>query len=280
MATSHRYRIVIYGSFAKSFHLALRPSSPIWNGVEGVEDVLMIPDTPDAIILDHLDSDVITVLIPLSVENSINAPKKFISLLPEADAIQTLHNKNLFADFIKKNNLTNYFPVTFTSLDNINYPCVLKRTNLADGAGIIIVPSESALKAALKHPLWAGQETIIQSFIPGNKEYVTHAICQNGKIIWECTFLYKMKDANPMRKSASNYVFHEVATSLKIIGIIESVIRLLNYSGPINVDYKILHNSPILFEINPRFGASLMKERSAKYLREALNALLKAAVAY
>ncbi len=278
MASAQKYSVVIYGSFAKSYHKALHPHSRVWDGIENIVDVKTIPDDRDAKLPQHPDADVITVVIPLSVENSINAPKEFHSLIGDAAALNTLHNKNLFAAFVNENNLNKYFPETFSDIDNINYPCVLKRTNLADGAGIIVIPSESALRLALKHPLWERQNIIIQSFIPGSKEYVTHAICLNGKVIWNCTFLYKMKDANPMRKVASSHVFHEAATSPKIIKVIESVIGLLDYSGPINVDYKILNNSPIIFEINPRFGASLMKERSIPYLRAALIALLRASL--
>lgn len=63
---------------------------------------------------------------------------------------------------------------------------------------------------------------------------------------------------------------------------IDGIVQLLGplaYSGPCNVDYKIPTPDRIaIFEINPRFGGSLMIDVNLPKLQEALRCIVEEAV--
>ena len=54
---------------------------------------------------------------------------------------------------------------------------------------------------------------------------------------------------------------------------LERFLRPLRYSGPVNFDYKRGPKGVVVFEINPRFGGSLFRERNVAELRACVAAI-------
>ena len=40
----------------------------------------------------------------------------------------------------------------------------------------------------LADPVWHGKELILEEFLPGSIEYVTHGVCRGGRVLWNHTF--------------------------------------------------------------------------------------------
>jgi carbamoylphosphate synthase large subunit len=62
-----------------------------------------------------------------------------------------------------------------------------------------------------------------------------------------------------------------------VSSIFESIIKHLNYSGPCNIDFKLINGTPKIFEINPRLGGSLMVSENLSALTQILKIIIQRA---
>jgi carbamoylphosphate synthase large subunit len=76
------------------------------------------------------------------------------------------------------------------------------------------------------------------------------------------------QSAIPITKLGVN-LNHETSRTIK------NVIKHLNYSGPCNIDFKLINGIPKIFEINPRLGGSLMVEENLPVLAKILEIVIK-----
>jgi carbamoylphosphate synthase large subunit len=71
----------------------------------------------------------------------------------------------------------------------------------------------------------------------------------------------------------------EIAISDEIRAQFERLLSPLDYSGPCNFDYKRSDSGEMaVFEINPRFGGTLMKPENIAHLQQALSCIIQNAV--
>ena len=146
---------------------------------------------------------------------------------------------------------------------------MLKRVDLAGGIGVELVTSKEQLDRLLETPTFRGQEVLLQAFVPGATEYVTHCVCKDGAILWSCTFSWALGAV-----AFGIPVFGDtisVTASCRTLCDITSLLAPLRYSGPCCANYKLLPTGEIaIFEINPRLGGSLMNPRNIDCLRQAM----------
>jgi carbamoylphosphate synthase large subunit len=146
---------------------------------------------------------------------------------------------------------------------------VLKRVDLAGGIGIEVVRSRVHLESLLQTAVFRGREVLLQAFVPGQTEYVTHCVCKDGSILWSCSFVWTLGP-----EAFGIPVFGDTTSltaSCRTLSDIARILAPLRYSGPCCVNYKLLPNGEIaIFEINPRLGGSLMNPRNIEFLRQAM----------
>ncbi|MFT3733285.1 MAG: hypothetical protein QM780_18015 [Hyphomicrobium sp.] len=103
-----------------------------------------------------------------------------------------------------------------------------------------------------------------QEYVPGVEEYVTHVICLHGVITYLVSYKYyfgmdvysKSPELNPRSvEDLGGFIPSELT----------KIILDLSYTGCACFNYKLRDGRPAIFELNPRVGASFMRE-SAKYL--------------
>jgi hypothetical protein len=270
------YRVIIYGNLERDFVSALEPQAAVWEEIKHVEEVVLIPDIPNAIIPAATKNDLISVIIPITVDGSKNFSRAFYSLAPDPGCIDVLADKGRFAEYIQAQGLNDAYPRLYETPEKAEFPCVLKRVDIDGGKGVVLAESREHLRSLLQQPFWLGKDVLIQAYIEGNIEYVTHAVCVNGRIIWHCTFRYGMLGKNPVRGTAKFFVDPIDTADIALHNIVD-ITRRLNYNGPLNIDYKLSGRCISIFEFNPRLGWSLMLPKNVGYLRGALCAIIHAA---
>lgn len=108
-------------------------------------------------------------------------------------------------------------------------------------------------------------------------EYVCHIVALNGEILFSNYFEYVMLDSEIVRGKVSPLKITNIGPIInpEITKIFKTVIKYLNYTGPCNIDFKIINGLPQIFEINPRPGGSLMASKNRSVLANVLRTILK-----
>jgi glutathione synthase/RimK-type ligase-like ATP-grasp enzyme len=177
----------------------------------------------------------------------------------EYDAIRILNNKAKFTKYFIENNLSEYIPKTYfiktNSIDykqEITFPCIYKPCIGSLGSNIRIIKNCSDLNFDL------GNNYIIQEYVKNSNEYVGNFIVNNGKIIYSIILKETFTDDLYYKNySAKNYSIIDITAN--ITETFNTIFTRLNYTGMACADYKIINDKVIVFEINPRLGATIIK---------------------
>ena len=274
-------RIIIFGDFTKEWMEAFSQNSPLWFGLENILEVISIQES-DLLNIPMLGSkDALSVVIPLLENHALKLhgqlPNNFVGLFPSPNSIAILHDKKIFIVFLQEKKLDKFMPKIYRDIHSAQFPIVIKQRNLMAGYGVASVNSLGDYLHIINTPHWQNKDIILQSFVPGRLEYATHAMCAKGRILWHVTFSYRIKGACPIKGEFSRVITRLSKSNSNLMKILKIIVADLNYDGPLCADYKIVSGIPIIFEINPRFGGSLMWPRHVAYLQEAIRHLIKAA---
>jgi predicted ATP-grasp superfamily ATP-dependent carboligase len=201
----------------------------------------------------------IDLIIPLSLKDMKMLSQSNINcsyLSPNNyNKIDMLDNKFLFNEFMIKNELEKYIPETYIVKNNainynkiIRYPAIVKQSYGVGGNNIHILYSEKDL-------IPFDTEFIIQEYIIDEIEYIGNFIVNNGKITYSKFLKLVYNDKFFIHKSLINeFEFVEID-----IEIFEIIFNKLNYTGIACSDFKIKDNVIKIFEINPRFGGTFIR---------------------
>lgn len=268
-------RVIIYGEYAHDWFLALL-NPQLWADIENVVEVLRVPDRPGVRLPAPVVAGSRTVVVPLSNENTRHCPPHQNALVPDGRALDTFGNKGAFAAFMAANGLAGFCPTVFATDDEATFPAVLKRADLDAGAGIAVVRSRDELARLRQEHPWRGKDCVLQALVPGALEYVTHCVCRDGRILWHGTFAFEMEHAEQIRAGIQRLTVSPATASPRVLDQIARVLALVGYTGPCNIDYKLSpEGDVIIFEINPRFGGTLMLPAHVRCLREALTCIIR-----
>lgn len=133
------------------------------------------------------------------------------------------------------------------------YPYVWKRRRGGWGVHCRAIDGPQAERSLdLGDPDW-----FAQALAPGPLEFATHILRVRGEVRYVSTFAYEM--AGPalilgQRHAPRRIRFARGCGHLDLFG---AILARLDYEGTACFDYKVADGWPLLFEINPRYGASL-----------------------
>ena len=270
---SQRFRVVIYGAFFEIWNAALVEPT-LWGDVAGVVEVLRAADRSSLNLPAPLRPDICTVIIPLGEEHYRDCPPRCLSLVPDARSVATLSNKASFAAYIDELGLSKLCPKNYGRIEDVEFPVVLKRVDLAGSIGVEFVRSRADLDSLLKTPMFRGHKILMQAFVPGATEYVTHCVCKDGAILWHCTFAWDLGSVTQFGIPVFGATV-AVTAPCPALPCLAAILAPLRYSGPCCMNYKLLPSGEIsIFEINPRLGGSLMNPRNIDFLRQAMTHLV------
>ena len=266
---SQCFRVVVYGAFFEIWNAAL-VAPKLWDDIPGVVEVLRAADRSSLNLPAPLRPDVCTVIIPLGEEHYRELPERYLSLRPDARSVAILSNKASFAAYLEELGLSKLCPKSYKRIEDVEFPVVLKRVDLAGSVGVELVHSQAHLNGLLKTPMFRGHETLLQAFVPGAIEYVTHCVCKDGDILWSSSFAWDLGSDTQFGIPVFGATV-SVPAPCRVLFHIAAILAPLGYSGPCCANYKVLPSGEIaIFEINPRLGGSLMNPRNIDLLRQAM----------
>jgi carbamoylphosphate synthase large subunit len=240
-----------------------------------VEDVVLVEDLQELEARSSAPEPTRTVIIPALEAQTRTCPRRYRSLIPDDRAVDVLSNKAAFAAFVDAHDLSHLCPRTYRDLAQARYPLALKRTKKHGGQGVARAGSPSELEALLEQETWRERAVVLQDWVEGGVEYVTHLICKDGQVLWDCTFEYRLPDGTDVRTSRNFESITRVDTDPGVVQRLSAFLAPLGYTGPCNADYKRSDDGSVMvFEINPRLGHSLMMPEHVEDLRDALSYIL------
>lgn len=267
-------RLIVYGRHSADWNTALAPDAPVWNVIGQVGEVMVLPHEAP---LPPSRSGWRTLILPLMEPHILACARdRHEGLMPSHHAVRTLADKALFASYAESHGLGRLCPPRFASTSEAALPCVVKRHDLNGGCGVEIAESIEGLAELSDIEPWKGHPVLLQGYEPSPAQYVTHAVCRSGRILWQVTYRQTLADGARIRRWNTALVQERVSPAAAWLDGIERFLRPLSYSGPCCVDYIARADGSLcVFEINPRLGGSLMMPENVGDLGALLRTLLR-----
>jgi carbamoylphosphate synthase large subunit len=265
--------VILYGIPYADWNATLSDRE-LWSRMQGVAQVLRLPAT-------GLGSGARAddVVIAMKTSHIVRRPGGR-ALEPTPRAVATLEDKAKFAAYMAVNGFGDYCPRTYAGRHEAVFPCMLKRTDLSASLGVAIAQSAEHLDELLQTRTFQGHRCLLQALVQGNVEYATYCVCKDGRVLWSCSFATDIGSPIAIKREDNAVRRQAIATPDPVLRQIEAVLLPLAFSGPCNVDYKLLADGRMqIFEINPRLGGTLMLPAQAAELRAALACIIEHATA-
>lgn len=175
--------------------------------------------------------------------------RKFFHPSPETVAL--CHDKLGLSRFLIDNGFGAIVPPLRAA--GAPYPYIWKRRQGAWGRNCHIVDGPETQAAVERE---AG-DWFAQAFLPGAVEYATHILRTEGQVRYATTVTYEMSSPTLVLGQRNPPRAMRFTRDCPHLAVFEAVLARLDYEGSACIDYKVVDGGPMLFEINPRFGASL-----------------------
>ena len=220
---------------------------------------VIITDRDDGILFNESKvSEAITKNILVYVYSSLENLMRRISEQYH-DMLMTFHDKIKFNQFMVDNGLEINIPTLLPKPPNY-FPCIVKPSINSSGNDMFIIKDYSDWNT-LGHK-FNSNHYFIQKYIISNTIYTSHLLSKNGEYLIGSTY----KSVKPtkfyiQRASIKNYTRRNLNDTE--IELFSKILKLNNYHGVCCVNYDYDENNVIkIFEINPRFGGSLINNES------------------
>lgn len=204
--------------------------------------------------LTNLDLSSGSIIIPLMETHMMELHKKNIkALMPSLKHLQMFSCKKKFATYVKNNNLEQYTPKVYTSIDEITTDklYIIKPYNLNNGTNMCIKKSIEKKDFVNK---------IIQEYIENKIEYVANIVSKDGYIIKCITYAYNFDDEQHIKRHPINTQnMTKIELDNKYLLQLELFFLYCGYTGISNTDFIICDGQIKVFEINPRLGGGLVR---------------------
>ena len=170
--------------------------------------------------------------------------------IPTAESVRLCDDKYLFNKTLIENKFEKFIPRMGKDL---KYPFILKKKSDGWGANSHII-SDKEQEDKFRNEI-NSQEYFCQELVYGKKEYATHMLFSGGKALHSINIEYTY-DTDIYIKGKNQWLFTKVV-DCQYIDLFCSILNLAGFEGLCCINYKISDNTPLLLEINPRFGGSL-----------------------
>lgn len=168
-------------------------------------------------------------------------------------SIQIANDKFLTAQFLKKNN----FPFPLSGLanskddlevlnDQLSYPMLAKPIDGARSMGIVIIRN----KEQLDNLYSSKSNLVVQELLSESEgEFTAGCVVLDGKCRAVVTLKRELRDGNTVK------TFYDQSFE-KYNAILSKIAELLEIEGPVNFQFRIRNDQPVIFEINCRFSGT------------------------
>ena len=175
------------------------------------------------------------------------------ALMEKTETIETFSNKKKFIEYAIKHNLQAYIPKTFKSTHQSSQLVIVKPTCGYASTGAYLSSLDKLTNNIFR-------DNVVQEYILTNTEYAGYLVVKNGNIIHSLAYFRNYPTLPYIKGHNDNSIQKRSEINKACLDIFEKFLKPVNYTGTCCIDYKILNNVPIIFEINPRLGLSLTYE--------------------
>lgn len=255
---------------------ALNPQALVWKKLDNVKSVKLFSDSKE-IPKTSNQRKLNTIIIPLMESHLYEMPTNLKSLTSIPEIVSLIADKRLLTENLITHRFSQVVPKTWTNPMDSTFPCVIKRSELNGGQGIQILKSFHELHTVMTTPEYLGKSYFFQEFVSGEVEYVCHIVALNGEILFTNYFEYVMPRPEMIRCGDTPTTILNRGSNLNfnVAAVFKNIIKHLNYSGPCNIDFKLINGHPKIFEINPRLGGSLMIRDNVQVLTQVLDIIIR-----
>jgi carbamoylphosphate synthase large subunit len=250
--------VVLYGKIWEDWKGILSQTSTVWADLSYVERVLLVEEFefPLTQVASKYSE---TVLIPLKEQGILEHPQGYKTLIPSEELVNTASYKNLFYELLSTLGLKEHYPQELSSPD-FSKPFIVKRLHGESGLGVFLVWDEPRYNLILQQQSLKNHPFVLQEYIEGDDEYVFYVVCKGGEVLWHASLVGQPPiDSRVQKGSFANA--SEIEISEEVYKVFEGICEALNYEGPATFNYKLKDGKPIIFEMNPRMGGSMMKPK-------------------
>ncbi|TNE67200.1 MAG: hypothetical protein EP335_02390 [Alphaproteobacteria bacterium] len=206
----------------------------------------------------ELSADDFDLVMPLSLKwarwlyGPGGAAFRAKALVPSTDIMAVCDDKLAFARFLSGNGLGANVPAIGEDLD---FPYILKRrVDVWGRYSRLITDAETRARYA---PERTGVETFCQEFVPGDREYCSHFLVSDRKIVFARTVEYGFDGGPHIHGHDRPPASRRWVDNSRYYGLFAKILGWMDYEGFCGFDYKILDGEVKIFELNPRICSSL-----------------------
>jgi hypothetical protein len=188
-------------------------------------------------------------------------------LIPGHEIVALSTDKCRMNAYLQQNGFGEFVPEIYG--DKVTYPFIYKKHKDEWGlhSRIVRTPEEMA---GLEPPA-PGEVRFKQEYVVGHIEYVTHMLAVDGEPRYTLTFEHGFDSDHFIKGRWAHYISH-VEVETPIMDVLGGILKSLHYTGTCCFNYKFANGVPKIFEMNPRYGATLT-ERINDYLEIYMDAL-------
>jgi carbamoylphosphate synthase large subunit len=213
-----------------------------------VEEIINIYDITTLLTYDYKDYFIIPLMEINYCELYIN---NINTKLQSIESINIFSSKKLFQGYVFYCNLEQYSPKNYFSISKVpkDKYVIIKQNISNNGIGTEI--KQNILESDFT------EDSIVQEYIENNVEYTAHIVSKNGRIIK--SIVYESQFEDNFHIKSFPYNTPDINKVTIDCSILELFLLPLEYTGICNIDFTIDNDNFKVFEINPRFGGSLMR---------------------
>lgn len=206
---------------------------------------------------DSVDAERFDLVVPLTLEDARHFNLHFAhlnrvtALVPSTPALEACDDKQEFARRVARAGFTRFLP----RCESLAYPYLLKKRISEWGMDTYIIDGEE------EEDLHAGKlgsaEYIRQEHIAGQQEYTTHLLVAGGRSRFIRTVAFNFAETLFVKGRHFTPVSQECVDHACYRTLFEDILGCVGLEGICCFNYKLDAGTPKIFEVNPRYGASL-----------------------
>jgi|GEM_PF-570337 hypothetical protein len=169
---------------------------------------------------------------------------------PTMEAIDICDDKYLFYTTLVEKGFENDMPRVGK---NLKIPYIVKRKVAHMGVDCYVIDTPEKEKEHWKEI--NDPDFFCQEIVPGKKEYATHLIFRDGRVVCSLNVVYLF--STPLYvKGVDKFIGNRLG-KCPHLGLFTEILNAIDFEGICCFNYKEIDGKPYIFEINPRFGSSL-----------------------